>query len=183
MMLTYTSPHFCFYYRELLHTLRSAVLARGEWSLGKIIDTYFKFGLGGDLYLGQVLSLKDAESKDFAIQSAHWKDPNDSQITDGVECCFPGILQKHRSRENNPTGLLRLFLAQIVYHSDYIKETVQKHPHHGFGSLPLVFDNPKLLAALKMQVTLNPSPAMPRAIGIPPHITHYIQIQKAIDIC
>lgn len=71
-------------------------MARGEWSLGKIIDTYFKFGYGGDLYLGQVLSMKDADSKDFAILPAHWKDENDQLITTGVAHCFPSrnITQK-----------------------------------------------------------------------------------------
>ncbi|KAL7541385.1 hypothetical protein ACHAXR_011858 [Thalassiosira sp. AJA248-18] len=160
-----------------------SVMARGEWSLGKIIDTYFKFGYGGDCYLGQVLSLKDANSKDFAMLPAHWKDPTDELIAEGVACCFPGILDKHGHRDNNPSGLLDLFLAQLVYHSDFLKQTVHNFPSHDFGSLPLVFDNPELLNALKERVTLEPSPDISRATGIPPHITHSIEIQKTIDIC
>ena len=160
-----------------------SVIARGEWSLGKIIDTYFKFGYGGDCYLGQVLSLKDANSKDFAILPAHWKDPEDPLIADGVACCFPGILEKHGHRDNNPSGLLDLLLAQLIYHSNFLKQTVTDFPEHSFGLLPLVFDNPDLLSALQERVTLEPSPDMPRATGIPPHITHSIDIQKSIDLC
>ena len=115
-------------------------MTRGEWYLGKIIDTYFKFGYGGDCYLGQVLSLKDANSTGFGMLPAHSKDPNDPQIDVGVECCFPGGLAKHRTKDYNPTSLLSVFLAQLVYHSDYLKQTVEKVPGHDFGSLPLVFD-------------------------------------------
>ena len=158
-------------------------MARGEWSLGKIIDTYFKFGYGGDLYLGQVLSLKDANSPDFNILSPHWKDPDDPKIAEGVECCFPGLVDKHKTKDYNPTGLLHLFLAQIVYHSKFLKDTVEQYPSHDFGLIPLVFDNPELLAALKENVTLEPSRDMPYSTGIPPHIHHSIQIQRIIDIC
>lgn len=160
-----------------------AVLARGEWSLGKIIDTYFKFGYGGDTYLGQVLSLKDANKSSFSTLPAHWKDPNDPLIQEGVKCCFPGVLEKHTRDGYSPSGLLDLFLAQIVYHADYLKETVAENPSHHFGSLPLVFDNPGLLAALAEKVTLEESPDMPFATGIPPHIQHSIDLRTVIDIC
>ena len=59
-------------------------MARGEWSLGKIIDTYFKFGHGGDCYLGQVLLLKDANSTDFGMLPAYWKDSSDKDTEIGI---------------------------------------------------------------------------------------------------
>ena len=158
-------------------------MARGEWSLGKIIDTYFKFGYGGDCYLGQVLTLKNANSTDFGILPAHWKDLSDKNIDIGVECCFPGLLAKHRHKDHNPSGLLKLLLAQLVYHSDFLKKEVDKNPKHQFGLVPMVFDKPELLAALKKNVTLDPSPDMPMATGIPPHISHSIEIEKVLDIC
>ena len=158
-------------------------MARGDWSLGKIIDTYFKFGYGGDTYLGQVLSLKDANSTDFGLLPAHWKDPNDPNIEEGVKCCFPGIIEKHGNKEYNSTGLLHLLLAQLVYHSEFLREIATKFRGHDFNLLPMVFDKPELLKALKENVTLDPSPDMPVATGIPPHITHSIQLQGVIDIC
>ena len=117
-------------------------MARGEWSLGKIIDTYFKFGYGGDCYLGQVLTLKNANSTDFGILPAHWKGLSDKNIDIGVECCFPGLLAKHRHKDHNPSGLLKLLLAQLVYHSDFLKKEVDKNPKHQFGLVPMVFDKP-----------------------------------------
>ena len=49
-------------------------MARGERSLGEIIDVYFKFIYGGDCYLRQVLTLKNANSTDCVILPVHWKD-------------------------------------------------------------------------------------------------------------
>ena len=42
-----------------------AIAARGEWSMGKVLDVYFQFASGGDFYLGQLLSLKDLNSLEF----------------------------------------------------------------------------------------------------------------------
>ena len=147
------------------------------------MDTYFKFGYGGDCYLGQVLSLKDANSNDFGTLPAHWKDASDPNIERGIECCFPGLLETHRRKDYNPQSLLKLFLAQLVYHSGWLKGVVNDNPGHDFGSIPLIFDSPDLLDELKKNVTLDPSPDMRVATGIPPHIAHSRQIQKTIDIC
>lgn len=147
------------------------------------MDTYFKFGMAGDTYLGQVLSLKDPNSPAFNKLSAHWKDPSWPLIKEGIKCCFPGVMEKHTTRVYSPSGLLQLFLAQLVYHADFIKQIVAENPSHDFGSLPMIFDRPDLLDALKQNVTLDPSPDMPYTTGIPPHIHHSIQLAKVIDIC
>ena len=63
-------------------------MTRGEWSLNKVTNIYFKFGYDGGCYLGQVLSLKDVNSANLGVLSAHFKDPSNPQIDVGVECCF-----------------------------------------------------------------------------------------------
>ena len=42
-------------------------MARGEWSLGKIINVYFKFGQVSNQYLGQILALLDPNTTDFQV--------------------------------------------------------------------------------------------------------------------
>ena len=48
-----------------------AVAARGEWSIGKILDVYFKFAMGGDQYFGQILALLDPNKDEFAVLPPH----------------------------------------------------------------------------------------------------------------
>ena len=42
-----------------------SVAARGEWSIGKVLNVYFKFGMGGDQYLGHILALLDPNKPEF----------------------------------------------------------------------------------------------------------------------
>ena len=74
--------------------------------MGEIIDTYFKFGYGGDCYLGKIFLLKDANSTDFASLPAHWMDSDDPLIATGIEYCYPGVLARHGNTYNNPTRFL-----------------------------------------------------------------------------
>ena len=39
---------------------------RGEWSMGKVFDIYFKFGEFGDQYLGKILCVLDPNDTSFA---------------------------------------------------------------------------------------------------------------------
>ena len=78
------------------------------------------------------------------------------------------LAPRHCSKDPNPTGLLHLFLAQLVYHSDFLKQVAADHPGHAFRLLSLVFDNPELLSSLKKNVTIYPSPDMLSATGAPP---------------
>ena len=43
----------------------------GEWSIGKILDIYFQFAMGGDYYLGRLLILIDPEDEMFASLPPH----------------------------------------------------------------------------------------------------------------
>ena len=55
----------------------TSIAYHGEWSMGKILDLYFRFAAGGDYYLGQLLSLKDPTKANFETPCPHWKDPSD----------------------------------------------------------------------------------------------------------
>jgi len=54
----------------------SSIAARGEWSLGKVLDVYWHFSEPGDTYLGRVLAFLCPNSLDFAILPPHFNVDN-----------------------------------------------------------------------------------------------------------
>ncbi len=97
-----------------------SVAAHGEWSIGKILDVYFCFAMGGDQYLGWILALLDPSKETFSILPPHWKDQTHPAVLRGMKLCFGGVLEAHSSTSHDPSGLLSLLLALMVYHSDWL---------------------------------------------------------------
>ena len=148
-----------------------AVAARGEWSIGKILDVYFKFALGGDQYLGRILALLDPNDTSFSILPPHWIDPAHPSVIHGIRVCFGDVVTVHSGTNHDPSGLLLLLLASMVHHSDWLIGICSRYPSHPFHSLPLLNDN-QLLTELKRLVTLEPNNHVPIATGVPPHVSH-----------
>ena len=158
-----------------------AVAARGEWSIGKVLDVYFKFGMGGDQYLGRILALLDPNKPEFSVLPPHWKDSSLPIVKRGVKMCFGRIIRHHGFSDNDPTGLLTLLLATIVYHADWLNKTRMNNPAHPFGKIPILNDV-ELLAALRDEVTLDPNDEMPCPTGIPPHIEHAARLRDVLEV-
>jgi len=95
-----------------------AIAERGEWSIGKILDIYFKFALGGDQYLGRILALLDPHHESFSILPPHWTDPAHPSVIQGIRICFGNVVTAHSGTNHDPSGLLSLLLASMVHHSD-----------------------------------------------------------------
>lgn len=160
-----------------------AVAARGEWSIGKILDVYFKFALGGDQYLGRILALLDPNNVSFSILPPHWIDPTHPSVTQGIRISFGDVVSAHSGTSHDPSGLLSLLLASMVHHSDWLIGICSRYPSHPFHSLPLLNDN-ELLTELKRLVTLEPNTHVPMATGVPPHVSHtqaIKQVQQVVD--
>ena len=160
-----------------------AVAARGEWSIGKILDVYFKFALGGDQYLGRILALLDPSDASFSILPPQWIDPTHPSVILGIRVCFGDVVTVHSGTNHDPSGLLSLLLASMVHHSDWLIGVCSRHPSHPFHSLPLLNDNP-LLTELKSLVTLEPNTHVPIATGVPPHVSHtqaIKEVQQAVN--
>ena len=62
--------------------LFTSIAARGEWSMGKVLDVYFQFAASGDFYLGQLLTLKN---------------PNSVVVVEALKLMFGRILMEHGS--------------------------------------------------------------------------------------
>ena len=158
-----------------------AVAARGEWSIGKVLDVYFKFGLGGDQYLGRILAFLDPNSTTFGVLPPHWTDNGSENVMRGIKMNFKDIIA-HDTTEHDPTGFLGLLLASIVYHSDWLNKQRAKNPRHPFAGIPILND-PDLLKALKSEVTIEPNDDCPTSSGVPPHIEHAKAIATVLEVC
>ena len=159
-----------------------SVAARGEWSIGKILDVYFKFAMGGDQYLGRILSLLDPGKDTFAMLPPHWRDPTHPTVLLGIKIAFRNVLVKHEDTSHDPTGLLSLLLASMVHHSTWLLEKCAEHPDHPFHAIPIL--NHEILPVLKSEhLTLEPSPHVPIATGVPPHVAHSRDIKEVKVLC
>jgi len=155
--------------------LFTSIAARGEWSMGKVLDVYFQFAAGGDFYLGQLLSLKDPNSVEFDTPCPHWHDPNKTVVLEALDLTFGKILIEHGSTTHDPQGVLSLLLASMVHHSDWMLGVLEKDPSHPFGKLPIL--SSPLLQELKCHhLTLELNNHVPTVTGIPPHIAHMRKI-------
>ena len=146
----------------------TSVAARGEWSMGKILDIYFQFAMGGDFYLGRLLTLIPPEDKMFDSLPPHWKDTNHAKVAEALGITFGKALTSHP----DSIGILKLLLASMVHHSNWLLEQVAKDPKHPFSNIRLL-ERPDLLKELKEEhLTLEPTDDMAAPSGVPPFVRH-----------
>jgi hypothetical protein len=146
----------------------SSIAARRDWSLGRILDIYWHFAEPGDHYLGRCLAGLDPNSADFAVLPP--------QFTVGDPMEWVG------TRDSDPTAIFCKLLPLVVYHSDFLKATIQRVPGHPFSGIPLL-NNLALLRDLKALVTLDPSPQVLTATRIPPHVHHAKLTKSCLELC
>lgn len=158
-----------------------SVAARGEWLMGKVLDIYFKFALGGDQYLGRILALLDPLKESFAALPPHWKDPTHETVLKALRINFGGLVDERKIANGaNCRGFLSLLLASIVHHSDWLVGICAKYPGHPFHQIPILQDH-ELLAELKRDhLTMEPNDMVPAPTGIPPHISHQILMKEVL---
>jgi hypothetical protein len=90
---------------------------RGEWSMVKILDVYFQFVAVGDYYLGQLLSLEDPSTVEFALPRPHWKDSNAPFLLEAIELTFGKVLLFRGETEHDPMGVLPVLLVSTCWNS------------------------------------------------------------------
>ena len=90
---------------------------RGEWSLGIVLDVYWKFSMIGDTYLGQCLAGFNPNQPGFGMLPPHFSEGTENTfIMEGTCLCFGGIIDGFEGASIE--GCLLLVLASIVYHAD-----------------------------------------------------------------
>jgi hypothetical protein len=158
-----------------------SVLIRGDWSMGKVLDIYWKFGDAGDCYAGRILAGLSCDDPEFATLPPHFGDDDDGGnliegINEGIAVCFGfEVVSKYKDYR----WLFHLLLASIVYHSDFTEQIIADVPNHPFAGLPLR-QATELLTYLKKYVTIKPSRKM-KATGVPPHVKQLKILSVLID--
>lgn len=145
-----------------------SVLMRGEWSLGKVLEVYWKYSMIGDTYLGRCLAGFDPDLPGFGVLPPHFKVGMENDIVrEGMNLCFGGILEKFPGE--GIEGALLLFLASIVYHAEsFLLPIIAKSKKHAFLNIPIL-SRPDLLRQLEELVTLEPAGDVQQATGVPRH--------------
>jgi hypothetical protein len=152
----------------------ASTILRGEWSLGEVLDVYWKFAEAGDQYLGRILAGFLPNKTTFDTLPPHFTVGLENQkVKDAVALCWPKLFQRIQSNmaQDNIKGLLLRVLASIVFHSDFLRRSP-------FAATIPIFNDLLLLKDLKDLVTTDPSNTMPHSTGIPPHVETY----KILDL-
>ena len=150
-----------------------SVALRGEWSMGKVFDIYFKFGTSGDEYLGRILAGLNPNNASFACLPPHFTAPTTNiHIERAMVGMFGDVLENHPSARS----ILSLCLASIVFHSEFLQEIIQNSRGHPFETLFILQDE-SLLAELKKMVSTKESQEM-KPTGIPPHVNQMIAMKE-----
>ena len=150
--------------------------------MGKILDVYFKFAMGGDYYLGRILALLDPNDVSFATLPPHWKDPQHERVREGMAIAFGDVLTAWSETAFDPSGILSLVFASLVHHSEWLIEIKTEYENHPFNKLAIL-DNIELLEELRRDhLTFDANDHVGIATGVPPHISHAKDIKKVLDI-
>jgi hypothetical protein len=166
----------------------SSIAARGEWSLGKILDIYWHFAEPGDHYLGRCLAGLYPTSEDFVILPPHFTVGNPMEnvrICEAVELMYGPLLQQWAgTKDSDRTALFCKVHPSLVYHSEFLQSTIRRVPGHRFAGIPLpLVNNPALLQDLKELVAIKPSPQISTPTGIPPHVHHAKLTKSYLKLC
>jgi hypothetical protein len=72
-----------------------SIILRGEWSLGEVLDIYWKYAESGDQYLGRVLAGFQPNNTSFVLLPPHFTVGfENSRVKKGVLLCFPRLYQR-----------------------------------------------------------------------------------------
>ena len=94
----------------------------------------------------------------------------------------PSLRKWVGTNDSDPTALFCKVLASVVYHSDFLQSVIRRVPGHPFAAIALL-NSPALLQELKALVTINPSPQISTATGIPPHVHHAKLTTACLEHC
>jgi hypothetical protein len=159
----------------------ASIANRGDWSLGKVLDVYWQFAEAGDSYLGRCLCGLDPNDSTFCVLPPHWNidsPTEDSDIQEALCLMYGKIVTNHP----DSVALLVRLLASVVHASDWLQEVSAKNPGHPFSAVPLL-QKPELLCRLKSKVTLEPTPLMSKATGVPPHVKQLSLMMDLLRLC
>jgi len=154
-----------------------SVLMRGEWTIGKVLEVYWKYSMVGDTYTGRCLAGFNPDMLGFGILPPHFTAGTENEyIKEGMRLCFGNIIDHFGG--TGIEGTLLLLLASIVYHIDtFLLPHIANNKNHVFLNIPLLA-KPELVEKLEELVTLEPAGAVMQATGVPRACTLMEDVSK-----
>ena len=146
-----------------------SVCLRCGWSLGNVMERYFRYESAGDQYLGRVMAGLPLNKSDFAVLPAHFSNNNDPIVKGAIGAVFPGL-----ANDEQLQGVLAYCLAALVHHHDLF---TTKMPNHPLMSTVL-FTHGSMYNLLTPLVNISFESDVIKATGIPPHVELYRQLTK-----
>ncbi|KAH9122377.1 hypothetical protein AeMF1_006297 [Aphanomyces euteiches] len=134
------------------------------------MERYFRYEAAGDQYTGRVAAGLSVNSSDFSILPPHFPDPDDPILVGALKMSFPTL-----HNISHLGGVLRLILASLVYHFDYL--TTMLPASHPLLSTPL-FVNDSVRVYLQSVLQSGLDSKFLRASGVPPHVEVYKKLDR-----
>ena len=145
---------------------------RASWTLVSTMKKYIFREKGGDQMLGRVLACLPYSSAKFNALPPHFVREQNADVEKVLDMCFPST----EAKIPKVRAVLRVYLASVVFHADWIKETMPED--HPIFNTPLFADE-TLLLKLKPLVLggVVESPEM-QPTGTPPSIAVLGELAK-----
>ena len=161
-----------------------SILRRGEWSMGKVLEVYWKWAQVGDTYLGRCVAGLDPDSESFDVLPPHFtmsreRAMKNKHIKEAMFLCFGPILDSW-GEKCAVEGILLPMLASIIYHSEFLLSKTVGNSGHPFLSIPIL-QQTELLRTVKELVTTDEGGEMKKATGVPRHVKMMKRVVEAFD--
>ncbi|KAH9110150.1 hypothetical protein AeMF1_014962, partial [Aphanomyces euteiches] len=154
------------------HSIRKGVATFAcSGTTGNVMERYFRYESAGDQFLGRVVAGLPVNSADFALLPPHFSNPDTPEVVSMVRLMFP-----HLCKISHLFGVLRLVLASLVYHHEFLLSKLTST--HALLQTPLLSTYGVVERLSSELVEIDDSKIL-RASGIPPHIYVYKKLDKA----
>lgn len=105
----------------------SAICQRAGWKLGTVQDRYLKYERASDQYAGRVVCGLPQNEPAFGVLPPHFgASTPEVELQEAIDMCFPTTL---RDEQLQFQPILRMCLASLVYHSDWVLQHVSPLRH------------------------------------------------------
>ncbi|KAH9113936.1 hypothetical protein AeMF1_011949 [Aphanomyces euteiches] len=150
-----------------------SICLRCGWSLGNVMERYFRYEAAGDQCTGRVVAGLPVNSNDFCVLPPHFRNTDDPKLDDIIALVFP---QLHEL--THLSGVWRLLLASLVYHFDYL---VAELPSSHSLLQTVLFSNPDMIFYLRSILVVGHESPVMRASGVPPHVYMYQKLETILS--
>ena len=154
----------------------AAVCIRAGWSMGPVKDRYIHYEKAGDEFVGRTVTGITALDCNFAISPVYWNwcglsPSEESNAKKRLEEIINGITNKNTVSAAT-FGMMQYLFAALVYHYDYLNETVdeQSKLRASSGFMAAADCDAELKECAVVRFPWEVTPCTPKSSGIPPHI-------------